>query len=188
MGGQTRISFRLAAAALFALLLTMGAVSCGGGGDDPESPSASPAPPSAASLYVLSSDGSAVVRKGGTSISIRGGSLEGYVDNTLTEGKVVSVIGWAAAPKLGGPAKAVVGIVDGKAIAMDRPSEKRADVAEAYDTPALGRSGFVIRFEKSLLDCAQPRAGLTVLGIADGTAASLSWVGGSDKRIVEEAC
>lgn len=140
--------------------------------------------PSSSVPYGIS--GKSLERSDG-STPIQRGSVEGYVDNAVLEGNVVSVIGWAVSRDLGQSAEEVVGVVSDRGLAATVPSVERPDVAEAMGSPILSRSGFVLRFDKSSLDCSKPKGGLTVLAVAGHAAAPLRWVGAS-RGLIEKAC
>jgi hypothetical protein len=177
---------RDAGMAVTVALLVLGVASCVVAEQVWTSPGVEEAPPSNSVPYAISTAGDSLVRSS-SSTPIRRGSVEGYVDNAVVEGKVISVIGWAATRDLGQSAEEVIGVVGGRGLTATAPSVERPDVAGAMGSPTLSRSGFVLRFDKSSLDCSKPQGGLTVLAVAGDTAGPLPWVG-VGRALIEKVC
>lgn len=169
------------------ILVTPLLASCGNG-EQRAAPSGEASAPVTETADPSTISGDEVVGPKGKRFRVQEGIIEGYVDNTGIEGDVVSIGGWAAVGDLSKPATKVIGFVKGKAIATGKPFADRGDVADFYDAPGVSQSGYVIRFDKSSLDCSQPMAGLTVLAIAGDRAGPLTWAEDIDKQIVESAC
>lgn len=148
-------------------------------GGEPGSPSAD--------QYHLESGGNVLAGPGNQRFRVQPSAVTGFVDSIITEGAVINVTGWAAAPGLSGPARLVVGLVNGQSVGETAPSAKRADVVEAYSAQAIEKSGFALFVETSSLQCDAPAGGLTVMGIAKGVATALPLVGDTEKKL-DEAC
>jgi hypothetical protein len=124
-------------------------------------------------------------------IPIRRKAVTGYVDyvtdNVSAHGSVISLSGWAAVERPPRPAAEIVGFVGGAGIAHSKPATLRPDVVLASGESALGRSGFTMFIERSLLECGVRAAGLKIFGVADGMATRLSFVGDSEQQL-DAAC
>lgn len=85
----------------------------------------------------------------GASLSRSAGSID---DILYRPGGRVKIIGWAADPEAGLPAKAVHVFLDSALIASGSPSLERPDVAAAYDKQSLFASGFIVACRVDSLD------------------------------------
>lgn len=147
-----------------------------------ETPPPVPSPLSAVDSYRLNPDGTNLVGPDGKQIPVRPGASEGYVDNVVVVGSSISVTGWAAAGTLVAPADQVVAVSGGVGVAGITPAEARPDLVEAYGEPAIEHSGFTFLVERSALDCTEA-PGLTVFGVAEAGASSLTMVGNSESEL-----
>lgn len=147
-----------------------------------ESPPPVPSPVSAVASYRLRPGGTVLVDPDGKRIPVRPGASKGYVDNVTTAGSSISVTGWAAAGTLAAPADQVVAVSGGDGVAAIAPTVARPDLVEAYGKPAIEFSGFTLLVKRSALDCAET-PGLTVFGIAEAGASSLTLVGNSESEL-----
>jgi hypothetical protein len=127
-------------------------------------PVAAPAPTNRGSL------GETSVMLNGRRIPIVPGAVAGVVDTGNASGGEAVVGGWAADRSARRPAELVLAFVGRALVATVTPGRDRPDVAQAFATPSLLRSGFELL-------CAAPTRGrgVRIVAVAGGRASELTY-------------
>jgi hypothetical protein len=173
---------------LVAGLLALGGAGCA---EDSTEPPAPPTDAGAAAAPILNehrlaANGKAILGPAGERIPIDAKQVIGYIDAATPNGKYIDLNGWAALGDFSGSAETVVAIAGKKSVAVSA-SHDRPDVADGYDKPEIGQSGFGLSVPLSALKCSAPRQGLKTFAIGNGSAGPVTWLADVPQRIAD-AC
>lgn len=120
--------------------------------------------------YELAESG-AVIVTAGSEIPVRGGAIDGAVEDWFFEQDTVRIGGWAGVIEERVAADVVLVFSDGELVYSGSPSVGRADLAAEY--PGLGRSGFVAQLPRDAVD--EEDAELRFFAVEDGVASELAY-------------
>jgi hypothetical protein len=110
---------------------------------------------------------------GGRSYRLAGGAFEGWVDTAQPAARAGVLAGWAIDRRVRRPAPLVAAFVGKRLVAVTRPSESRADVAQGLHIPTVVTSGYSLAF---LLPPGAPH--IRVFALGHGVASELTYPAG----------
>ena len=147
---------------------------------EPPSLALSAAPPVG---YRIAADHESLFGSGLQRLRIRRGAMAGGVDFVGREDENIYLSGWSATKTLARPAASALAFIGGVEISAAKVVGSRSDVAQAYGSPVLAKSGFVLAINRSMLECGEPASGVKVFGMVGGIASRLPLIGESKGRL-----